>query len=211
MGPRRFSRGRPQGCCPWCAHHRASMGPRRFSRGREAQQRASNQTVRRNGATAFQPWKGGMARAARPTSISFNGATAFQPWKGRPTSARAKLPFGPLQWGHGVSAVEGTAYSARAKLPFGPLQGPRRFSRGREFLAHPILKGISASMGPRRLAGRRFSGDRRKSSAASFNGATAFQPWKGQPSNTKPPGELTLQWATAFQPWKVACSPLLLA
>ena len=163
--------------CPPCLRGviHASMGPRPFSRGNLA-------TIRRrgcssscfNGATAFQPWKclrGGTFAVDRVGS--FNGATAFQPWKSprRPASpfAGSPLQWGhglsaveigfssdrpngrrELQWGHGLSAVEIRPHLREHRVGFLASMGPRPFSRGNEprpTAARDLHAG--ASMGPR--------------------------------------------------------------
>ena len=156
-----------------------------------------------NGATAFQPWKfrtraviprrttglqwghglsaveiGSDPLPASRTSARFNGATAFQPWKWAHWWLRApgdhELQWGHglsaveikpdqaskcrqvrLQWGHGLSAVEIMRRPAHEVMDYLASMGPRPFSRGNSV---PVMV----------LATR----------PQSFNGATAFQPWK---------------------------------
>ena len=59
------------------------MGPRPFSRGRVV-----------------------ISVASRVAHQGFNGATAFQPWKDMDLGKVAEYAE-RLQWGHGLSAVEG--------------------------------------------------------------------------------------------------------
>ena len=84
----------------------------------------------------------------------FNGATAFRPWK-RPNPSTTTSHVNTLQWSHGLSTVEtlgpalGVAGVVRASME------PRPFDRGNA--------SGTASRFPR---------------ITSFNGATAFRPWK---------------------------------
>ena len=110
--------------------------------------------ARFNGATAFLPWKSesrsvGLA-AAHPASMGprhfcrgngaaparsgshdgrFNGATAFLPWKCSTFQPR-RAPVWPLQWGHGISAVEIDRHAERREHAWQASMGPRHFCRG---------------------------------------------------------------------------------
>ena len=84
-----------------------------------------------------------------------------------------------LQWGHGLSAVEISA-GRLARRPLDPASmGPRPFSRGNP----------ADSAGP-------------ISKSRSFNGATAFQPWKLAFQGPESFEIARFNGATAFQPWK---------
>ena len=115
----------------------------------------------------------------------FNGATAFQPWKSVMPPAKAVQPV-VLQWGHSFSAVEILCFTSLLALQV-------LLQWGHSFSAVEIKTAVT-------IAGI----------VASFNGATAFQPWKFQQT----PGEVHLpphsfNGATAFQPWKLGAIGVL--
>ena len=181
------------------------MGPRPFSRGNGRYRgSASLSRGRFNGATAFQPWKSGLTPAHRLARMRFNGATAFQPWKFH-LSASSCLARHSLQWGHGLSAVE-IAIDSHNRVP-----GETWLQWGHGLSAVEI----------------RLNRSRPTPMSTSFNGATAFQPWKCSGVSGAASSRSRLQWghglsavemchdadqpgeagagfngATAFQPWK---------
>ena len=197
MGPRPFSRGNAGVQALSTQLNRASMGPRPFSRGNESAATSDSTTAARlqwghglsaveigavaagvvsarlasMGPRPFSRGNGVSAVAGRfPYYGGFNGATAFQPWK----SAR-NLRHAPsarwLQWGHGLSAVEIVLRSELVVEADAASMGPRPFSRGN---------------------GRREA--RRGPGPRSFNGATAFQPWKSERRMLRETTMITLQW-----------------
>ena len=173
MGPRPFSRGNWIGMDRVGVDWQASMGPRPFSRGNAPKQR--------------QTWKSGRVASMGPRPFSrgnissignrisvctrFNGATAFQPWK-----------FARRQ--------------GKVEERFDASMGPRPFSRGNAVAFRPAGCGRPrASMGPRPFSRGNVplcTGD--AEFLLSFNGATAFQPWKSPPKIGSPPRTTQLQW-----------------
>ena len=117
------------------------------------------------------------AAPGKPPS-GFNGATAFQPWKFYVCAGEHGCSAA-LQWGHGLSAVEMARRRKRHRSNPRASMGPRPFSRGNWL-------GIARA-------------DRGR---VSFNGATAFQPWKSPRSRSPRRGWEGFNGATAFQPWK---------
>ena len=85
-----------------------------------------------------------------------------------------------LQWGHGISAVESpTDNLGRVDVDGEASMGPRHFSRGKNSLLRRHLLSPIASMGPRHFSrGKMLGADTTTIDSPSFNGATAFQPWK---------------------------------
>ena len=159
------------------------MGPRRLRRGRRGLALDPvGGHASFNGATAFTPWKACVGICGSSGVGGFNGATAFTPWKEvdhRCECGHGEASMGPrrlrrgrfavsladfgkfsLQWGHGVYAVEGSLnLHSHAAITIASM-GPRRLRRGRV--------GIALSPGARNF---------------SFNGATAFTPWKESARN----------------------------
>ena len=120
------------------------------------------------------PWKAFLALPHSPQN-RFNGATAFQPWKALCFAQQPQTT--PLQWGHGVSAVEG------------PHRGV--LSVGKDGL---MGHGVSAVEG----------GHHESSECGSMlqwgHGVSA---WKAGELGTVGAGVFSFNGATAFQPWKV--------
>jgi len=77
----------------------------------------------------------------------------------------------PLQWGHGISAVEVNVVVLRIEIDRIASMGPRHFSRGS--LADDLALALRGS---------------------SFNGATAFQPWKSRSRTRIGSSFRLLQW-----------------
>ena len=119
-------------------------------------------------------WSHGLSavETVRPPSTltatcPFNGATAYQPWKHLESCPPPTTPWA-LQWSHGLSAVETEDRSLRYSPHPSPSMEPRLISRG-----NPTPPTCSRLPLP------------------SFNGATAYQPWKhrldgGNPEATTP-------------------------
>ncbi len=151
-----------------------------------------------NGATAFQPWKDVSPVAGRPRQTCFNGATAFQPWKGIALCAlwqrdscasmeprlfsRGKFPRQCHRWHEHAASMEPRLFSRGKAQTFvgGEFRRcasmePRLFSRGK-----PSFRGSVTMM------------------FISFNGATAFQPWKERKHLFSCDTVCSLQWSHGF-------------
>jgi len=110
--------------------------------------------------------------------LRFNGATAFQPWKGQPVEKEQAVQI-MLQWGHGFSAVESQqalwSLWFSSKLQWG--HGFSAVERNNRNCGETFF--LKASMGPRLFSrGKSFIVQSPFGAKSSFNGATAFQPWK---------------------------------
>ena len=134
----------------------ASMEPRLCSHGNQGAISLDRQYQDSfNGATALQPWKYLKELALKAGLKRFNGATALQPWKFSHLYNKAK-EFRRLQWSHGFAAMEICNCSILVMaIPYS-----LQWSHG--FAAMEIYPFAF-----------RFG-----STVASFNGATALQPWK---------------------------------
>ena len=185
MGPRHFSRGKSDigTAMATSAWSGASMGPRHFSRGKLI----FNPTVQ-TAKDVWLQWGHGISavesinrpnghhwiqfasmgprhfsRGKKKHHTSSNVTKLTLQW-GHGISAversctRSLLNLvSALQWGHGISAVESLVWPGVSKLMMLASMGPRHFSRGK------IVYVWGLTMCSRR-----------------FNGATAFQPWKGR-------------------------------
>ena len=205
---------------------KASMGPRLFSRGNglaASAKRSSTALQWGHGFSAVEiPWHPSVASIKVVASM---GPRLFS--RGNLQALRACAILIELQWGHGFSAVEISAGGAgfcagRSGLQWGhgfsaveisiaagqkgrddhASMGPRLFSRGNGEDPHTSFGIRTASMGPRLFS----RGNRITESIhwrpRSFNGATAFQPWKLCSSLLLCPAPLCFNGATAFQAWK---------
>ena len=160
-----------------------------------------------NGATAIRPWKHRTAPPFIKNWIAFNGATAIRPWKRghrnlaahggyRPSmeprpfdrgnqtrSAWDRTTMSNLQWSHGHSTVETCGRLACGNAGHPASMEPRPFDRGNP-LSNPQWHAKQLS---------------------SFNGATAFRPWKPAvrwATKGSQAGSSRFNGATAFRPWK---------
>ena len=129
MGPRHFSRGIMDRKITITAPNGCFNGATAFQPWNSPSFTAALLACRCfNGATAFQPWNSACLCAQCRRSEGFNGATAFQPWNCKADSLVTMYPCAsmgprhfsrgiiacsaissstaPLQWGHGISAVE---------------------------------------------------------------------------------------------------------
>jgi len=162
----------------------ASMGPRQWSRGRG---RRRQRRHRRQFPTSMGPRQWSRGRGPRGTSCPGNEITSMGPrqWsRGRGPKMIAS-PHGSLrlQWGHGNGAVEEARVLQARKVDCQTSMGPRQWSRGRGELADPKGGDPETSMGPRQWSRGRAKNHRsQKRRRTHFNGATAMEPWKSQPT-----------------------------
>ncbi len=130
-----------------------------------------------------QPFGHGNAQSNRRPAgqiPSFNGATAFRPWKPWHPEV-AVLMAEILQWSHSLSAMETSIYKAGI-YTVDDLQWSHSLSA-----METCLSPAPATM-----------------PTLSFNGATAFRPWKRRNQGNHPDARLPpFNGATAFRPWKL--------
>ena len=124
---------------------------------------------------------------------------------GRSTAVNAVVRKGTLQWGHRLSAMEGGA-GAYTHFPLASASmGPSPFSDGRRPLARGPPGWRSASMGPSPFSdGRATAASSSTRIFLSFNGAIAFQRWKGDDQIKRISPVNSFNGAIAFQRWKAA-------
>ena len=202
------------------------MGPRPCGRGRLHElphdERARDWLQWGHGLAAVD----GRARAARPRPRpGFNGATALRPWtvvhflqhagdnhasmgprpcgRGRPAACGRQAAIGPLQWGHGLAAVDGPACTAptRSATSFNGATALRPWTAAplAGFVVAVVVlqwgHGLAAVDGGGRCRLRR----RRRC----FNGATALRPWTAVVALGASHLVAGFNGATALRPWTV--------
>ncbi len=186
MGPRLFSRGDPPGCSPPRSRHRGF-----------------------NGATAFQPWR---RRASTPQVthlLASMGPRLFS--RGDATSAARSSAARPASMGPRLFSRGDVHPQQRPGVQLHASMGPRLFSRGDiAWLVTDSKLVLPASMGPRLFS----RGDKLYVVAVdpgkgSFNGATAFQPWR-LANKVAPAGGNALQWGHGFSAVETAMATLAL-
>ncbi len=157
----------------------ASMGPRRWSRGR-ARRSAAKST-----AGSRLQWGHGDGAVEEILVVDSTGALVWLQWGHGDGAVEEILVVDStgalvwLQWGHGDGAVEECGMKRAVDIGFPASMGPRRWSRGRGFFIDSFHSRHWASMGPRRWSrGRADAVDCVMIEHASFNGATAMEPWK---------------------------------
>ena len=154
------------------------MRPRPFSRGYLADQhRELAQHQGFNEATTFQPWIPRSSPTPPSGTSCFNEATTFQPWI-RPRHHRRPFPRPPTSMRpRPFSRGYFHPHQVVAVAIF-PSMRPRPFSRGYLVFAVGAPQRLVASMRPRPSSrGYATSACGNCKPAASFNKATAFQPW----------------------------------
>ena len=162
---------------------------------------------------------GPMGRVGQHGLRAFNGATASRPWKlalPHPTDDWHLR----LQWSHSLSAMETLASSSinqrvnepsMEPQPFGhgndgndnrhqhanaPSMEPQPFGHGNIKLAANNPSTTYPSMEPQPFGhGNGGMAGHRSPSRHSFNGATAFRPWKRECARTRAGCTPTLQWS----------------
>ena len=132
------------------------MGPRHFSRGKSAGGLfAVVRDVASMGPRHFSRGKEPEPTPARAGSRELQWGHGISAVESLPTTRKIVLNVFGLQWGHGISAVESHCGQNDQRTQYHASMGPRHFSRGKP---------------PPHATTRRRT--------RSFNGATAFQPWK---------------------------------
>ena len=158
-----------------------------------------------NGAIAFQRWKGGDDPHDRHVARSASmGPSPFSDGR-RLRDVHEKVAADVLQWGHRLSAMEG-GLGGRGDLPReGASMGPSPFSDGR--WAFSVVPSWDTSCFNGAIAFQRWKGRRGSRIAARpqrrFNGAIAFQRWKARPRPLPRRRNRRFNGAIAFQRWKV--------
>ena len=131
MGPRSFNRGRTSLGLTAASRGMASMGPRSFNRGRVDIRLQAFHLIRASmGPRSFNRGRLRVSPKTAREMAGFNGASVFQPRKGGPDRA-PRTPSWVLQWGLGLSTEEGTAPYAPTGISKTASMGPRSFNRGR--------------------------------------------------------------------------------
>ena len=134
---------------------------------------------------------------------SFNGATASEPWnltsQGYTWAAFPFASMGPRHLSRGILL----AVLVALPMVVAASMGPRHLSRGITGYAASPARQARASMGPRHLSrGILWISQSRGRWCASFNGATASEPWNPPrfAGDTRP-AHPCFNGATASEPW----------
>ena len=125
----------------------------------------------------------------------------MRPWTG-PRTRPAMKRYGPLQWGHGLAAVDGPPPSRRLVPQRIASMGPRPCGRGRTHGRGRSTRAHLASMGPRPCGRGRAVGAPLCTAAAKLqwgHGLAAVDgPWRAATMSVARTG---FNGATALRPW----------
>ena len=174
----------------------ASIGPRRWSRGRPnyhcVQIRRSSSF---NGATTLESWK----TTVKPRAYELGVRASMGPrrWSRRRRSGAGQIGqvYGTLQWGHDVGVVEDYVTEDDNCPEILASMAPRRWSRGRRARHGRVSNQCKSFNGATTLESWKTciaeSGRRRKHC---FNGATTLESWKTRKSPNRSGSRPPLQW-----------------
>ena len=132
-----------------------------------------------NSATAFEPWRRGLAKGVKCLPWRFNSATAFEPWRQVPHTVHLSLS-------DAVASIR-----------------PRPLSRGDGPTMRPDSRKSSFNSAtafepwrPNVIVLVRWQ-------CGGFNSATAFEPWNPRRRGKGAIHRLGFNSATAFEPWRL--------